>query len=114
MKRGWRSRRIGVVVALVVLMLVLAATMALPALAGGETDERNPKNGWGTVVSQKASNSGGIGEHGSSQDEPRRGVGNVAREDDGRWDHLGDHGCFVGAIDGAENTDCTGDPGPKR
>ena len=111
-------RRISVVVS-VVLMLVLAATMAVPAFAVGKPDfaggggPSNP-NGFGTVVSQKATTSGGIGEHASSQEEPRQGVGNVARNDPEPGDHPGNHGCFVGSIDGDENTDCTGDPGRSR
>ncbi len=104
-------RRIRVVVSGVV-VLVLAATMAaLPAFAGGETDEGNPKNGFGAVVSQKASGSHDVGEHASSQDEPRQGVGNVARNDPEPGDHPGDHGCFIGDVDDDSNTDCNKKPG---
>jgi hypothetical protein len=81
----------------VVVVLVLAATMAaLPAVAGGETDEGNPKNGFGAVTSQKASGTPDVGKHASDQEEPRQGVGNVARNDPAPGDHPGDHGCFIG------------------
>lgn len=118
-------RRISVVVVSIVIMSVLAATMALPAFAGGKPDfaggggPNNP-NGFGTVVSQKATTYGDVGKHSSSQDEPRQGVGNVARNDPQPGDHPGDHGCFVGDLDdqvGADPkgaTDCTGDPGRPR
>jgi hypothetical protein len=102
----------------VVVVLVLAATMAaLPAFGGGETDEGNPKNGFGAVVSQKASGSHDVGEHSSSQEEPRQGVGNVARNDGSPGDPPGDHGGFVGELDnqvGADPdnvTNASGDPG---
>jgi hypothetical protein len=100
-------------VVLVVLMLVLASPMALAA-------KPNNPNGFGTVVSQKASTYHDVGKHSSSQDEPRQGVGNVARTDPEPGDHPGDHGCFVGRLDdqvGADPegaTDCTGDPGRQR
>jgi hypothetical protein len=106
-------RRISVVVLLVVLMLVLASPIAL-------AEKLNNPNGFGTVVSQKATTYGDVGEHSSSQEEPRQGVGNVARNDPEPGDHPGDHGCFVGRLDdqvGADPesaTDCNGDPGRPR
>jgi hypothetical protein len=126
-------RRISVVVGLVVLMSMLAASAALADPPDGkgqpraeETKEQgqpeNP-NGFGTVVSQKASTYHEVGKHSSSQGEPRQGLGNVARNDDPddpEGDHPGDHGCFVGALDdtvGADPkgaTDCSGEPGRQR
>jgi hypothetical protein len=59
----------------------------------GATEEKkqgqpeNP-NGFGTVVSQKASHYRDVGEHSSSQEEPRQDVGNVARNDGAEGDHL--------------------------
>ena len=107
-------RRIRVVVSVVV-VLVLAATMAaLPAFAGGETDEENPKNGFGSAASHQATNKeddgkGGLGRHTSSQEEPRDGVGNVARDEDPDGDgHVADHGCRVA---GEMGDDCTEKPG---
>jgi hypothetical protein len=121
-------RRISVVVVSVLLMLALAGTST--ALADppdgkgqpGATEEKekgqpdNP-NGFGTVVSQKGCNYHDVGEHSSSQDEPRQGVGNVSRNDGSPGDHPGDHGGFVGDLDdqvGADPdgvTDADGDPG---
>jgi len=98
-------------------MVALTATMALPAFAGGTTDAGNPKNGFGSTASQVAQDKGpntgtpgkgGLGEHASSQEEPREGVGNVARNDGAPGDHPGDHGCFVGSQMGI---DCTQKPG---
>ncbi len=123
-------RRISVVVVLGVLMLTLAASAALADPPDGkgqpradETKEKgqpdNP-NGFGTVVSQKGSTYHDVGKHSSSQEEPRQGVGNVARNDGAKGDHPGDHGCFVGDLDdtvGADPkgaTDCSGDPGRQR
>ena len=63
---------------------------------------------------------GGFGEHASSQETPRQGVGNVARNDGAEGDHPGDHGGFVGGLDekvGADPdgvTDASGDPGRPR
>ena len=110
-------RRIRVVVSVVV-VLVLAATMAaLPAFAGGETDEGNPKNGFGSAASHQATNKeddgkGGLGRHTSSQEEPRDGVGNVARDEDPDGDgHVADHGCRVA---GEMGDDCTEKPGKGK
>jgi hypothetical protein len=111
-------------------MLALAGSAALAAPPDGKdqpraTEEKqtgqpeNP-NGFGTVVSQKASHYHDIGEHSSSQSEPRQGVGNVSRNDGSPGDHPGDHGGFVGNLDdqvGADPdnvTDASGDPGRPR
>ena len=55
---------------------VLLSAGVLPAMAQGP--ELN--NCWGTVVSQRASYYHDIGEHSSSQTEPRIGVGNLAHD----------------------------------
>lgn len=54
---------------------VLLFGAVLPALATGP--ELN--NCWGTVVSQRASHYHDVGEHAASQEEPRLGVGNLAK-----------------------------------
>jgi len=112
-------RRIRVVVSVVV-VLVLAATMAaLPALAGGgETNAGNPKNGFGSAASQQAHNKGddgkgGLGQHARDPEGdgpgPREGVGNVARNEDPDGDgHVADHGCRVAQQMG---DDCKEKPG---
>lgn len=122
--------RISVFVLLGLLMLALAGSAALAAPPDGKdqpraTEEKqtgqpeNP-NGFGTVVSQKASHYHDVGEHSSSKSEPRQGVGNVSRNDGSPGDHPGDHGGFVGNLDdqvGADPdnvTDASGDPGRPR
>ena len=123
-------RRISIVVVSIVLMSVLAGSVALAAPPDGkgqpgaaetkETGQPDNPNGFGTVVSQKASHYHDVGKHSSSQDEPRQGVGNVARNDGAEGDHPGDHGGFVGDLDdqvGADPdgvTDSSGDPGRPR
>jgi hypothetical protein len=114
----------------VLLMLALGSSAALadPPDGKGQPRANEPKqqgqpdnpNGFGTVVSQKASHYHDVGEHSSSQDEPRQGVGNVSRNDGSPGDHPGDHGGFVGGLDdqvGADPdgvTDASGDPGRPR
>ncbi len=123
-------RRISVVVLSGLLMLALAGGAALAAPPDGkgqpgaaetkETGRPDNPNGFGTVVSQKGCNYHDVGEHSSSQEEPRQGVGNVARNDGSPGDHPGDHGGFVGDLDdqvGADPdgvTDSSGDPGRPR
>ena len=91
--------RISVFVLLGLLMLALEGSAALAAPPDGKdqpraTEEKqtgqpeNP-NGFGTVVSQKASHYHDVGEHSSSQSEPRQGVGNVSRNDGSPGDHPG-------------------------
>ena len=106
-------RRIRFVVSVVV-VLVLAATMAALPTFAEENGRSGTKDGFGAVTSQKASetphdNTDTVGKHASSQDEPRRGVGNVAREDQGG--KPGDHGCFIGSVDNDPNTNCEDKPG---
>ncbi len=110
-------RRISVVVLSVLLMLALAATMAALPTFAEENGNSGTNDGFGSVASQVATNKGpntgtdgkgGLGEHSSSQEEPRQGVGNVARTDDAKGDHPGDHGCFVGQ---QMNVDCNDKPG---
>jgi len=56
--------------------LALLSMSAIPSLAVGP----GVNNCWGTVVSQRASYYHDVGEHSSSQDEPRVGVGNLAHD----------------------------------
>ncbi len=122
-------RRVSVVVLSVLLMLALAcSSVALAAPPDGkgqpgaaeEKQKGKPDNpsGFGGAASQVATDKGpntgtegkgGLGEHSSSQEEPRQGVGNVARNDDDEGDHPGDHGCLVGEQMGTST--CGGKPG---
>src|SRR3712207_7749817 len=128
MREGYPLRRFSVVVLSVLLMLALASSAALaerPAGKGQGCDgcekkeqgkPENP-NGFGSAASQVASDKGpntgtegkgGLGEHSSSQEEPRQGVGNVARNDGAEGDHPGDHACLVAE---QMDMDCTQKPG---
>ena len=121
-------RRFSVVVLSALLMLALASSAALAERPAGKgkgcdgcdsKEKGQPANpsGFGGAASQVATDKteatgtpgkGGLGEHSSSQEEPRQGVGNVARTDDAEGDHPGDHGCFVGQ---QMNVDCNDKPG---
>ncbi|HEX9330947.1 MAG TPA: hypothetical protein VF896_03590 [Anaerolineales bacterium] len=103
--RNKRAKRI-IIHSLILALLLMVVTFA-PALAdGGPT---NP-NCWGTVTSQRASTVHDIGEHVSSQSEPRDGLGNVARElyDLGLTGgpHVSDLGSFLASVDGLDATQC--------
>jgi hypothetical protein len=115
-------RRISVVVVSVLLMVVLAATMAaLPTFA--ENGNSGTKDGFGSVASGVATDKGpntgtdgkgGLGEHSSDPEgdgvkgERREGIGNVAEDDGGS---VGAHGCNAGAQMGI---DCTQKPGKGK
>jgi hypothetical protein len=92
------------------LMLSFAASVALAAppegkgSAGAEFDERDKDapadpSCWGDATSQVAGPA--FGQHASSQEEPRLGVGNVARNDEGEGTRPSDHGAVVGPGFGA-------------
>ena len=89
------------------LALLLVMVAVVPALADGSPT--NP-NCWGTVTSQRASTYHDIGQHVSSQSEPRAGLGNVARQlyDLGLTSgpHVSDLGSFLASIDGLDATQC--------
>jgi hypothetical protein len=100
-------RRISFVVVLVVLMLALAGSAALADPPDGkgqprageqkDTGKPNDPNCWGTTSSKIATTSpGSLGKHASSQEEPRQGVGNVARNDDAPGTRPSDHAALVG------------------
>ncbi len=91
----------------------LVVAMALPASAAAEEDpdKKDPgkpdhPNCWGTVVSVVGTTTHTVGEHSSSQEEPRLGVGNVARNDGAPGDHPSDHGQFVGEQMGLVDDSC--------
>ncbi len=125
-------RRVTVVVLSVLLMLALASSAALAerpdnkgqnceAVTCEDKEKGKPDNpnGFGSAASQVATDKGpntgtpgkgGLGEHSSSQEEPRQGVGNVARNDGAEGDDPGSHGCLVGEQMG---TGCT-PPGKEK
>ena len=90
------SKRI-IVHSLILALMMLALTVG-PAFAD------DGRNCWGTVTSQRASTVHDIGEHSSSQSEPRLGLGNVARLFG--FEHVSDLGSFLASVDGLEATQC--------
>ena len=61
---------------------------------------------FGVVTSQRAVAEHDIGEHASSQEEPRLGLGNVTRLILGEDAHIGDFGAFLGEIEEIPATSC--------
>jgi hypothetical protein len=90
----------------------LVVAMALPASAEEAKDRGKPgdPNCWGTAASQIATTfpAGSFGEHASSQEEPRQGVGNVARTDGAPGSRPSDHAALVGPQMGVP---CSVEPG---
>lgn len=91
-----------------VFMLAVIVTLAAaqPVLA----DKPANPNCWGVVSSQRAVAEGDIGEHASSQEEPRLGLGNFARllYDLGlsAGPHISDAATVAADLDGLESTQC--------
>ena len=82
--------------------LALTATFATAAPAVAAPADGT--NCWGVVSSQAARSDGGLGKHSSAQDEPRLGLGNVARLFG--VDGLGGLGSLLASIDGNDATHC--------
>lgn len=101
------KRAIRIIVHSLILTLLLAAASYVPALADGPPT--NP-NCWGVVSSQLASTEHSMGEHASSQGEPRLGLGNLARMlyelGITSGPHVSDMGSFLATVDGVEATQC--------
>ena len=89
---------------IVVLTLALSAVV-LTAPAASADPPDNP-DCLGVVTSQRAVAHHDIGEHASSQEEPRLGLGNVTRLLLGDDAHIGDLGALLGEIDGDPATNC--------
>jgi hypothetical protein len=91
---------------------MLVAMVAPPALSEEAKDRGKPAdpNCWGTAASQVATTfpTGSFGEHASSQETPRQGVGNVARNDGAKGTRPSDHAALVGPQMG---TPCSAEPG---
>jgi hypothetical protein len=83
---------------LATMFMVALGTIGTAATAFAQQPE-NPEC-WGTVSSQAATSEGrGFGEHASGQEEPRRGIGNLA-------DHPSELGTFLASIDENPETEC--------
>ena len=78
--------------------IVASVALAAPAVAA------DGSNCWGVVSSQAARSDGGLGAHSSSFDEPRLGLGNVARLFG--VDGPGGLGTLLASIDGNDATHC--------
>lgn len=83
----------------------LVAVLMTAAPAQGDTPPGTPAC-LGVVTAQRAVANHDIGEHASSQEEPRLGLGNAARDVLGDGTHVGDFGAFLGEIDGDPATNC--------
>lgn len=95
---------IGRTLALVVIMMLAAAAVWQAGVASAARPD-NP-NCWGVVTSQRATSAHDIGEHSSAQDEPRLGLGNVARVVIGEGAHLSDLGSALAELDELSATGC--------
>lgn len=88
-------------------ILFVTATAASIAFApAASADPPANPHCFGVVTSQRAVAHHDIGEHASSQEEPRRGLGNVTRDILGEDAHISDFGSFLGEIDGDDATNC--------
>lgn len=94
---------------------LILSIIALPALAMTSTASAAPggsvpANCWGVVSAQLARADGGLGKHASSQDNPRSGLGNVARLlfDLGFISdpHVSDLGALLAELDEFDETVC--------
>ena len=81
-----------------ILGIAASLTVAAPAVAA------DGSNCWGVVSAQAARSDGGLGAHSSSFDEPRLGLGNVARLFG--VDGLGGLGSLLASVDGNDATHC--------
>jgi len=88
----------------IALTLALSAGIVTAPAASANTPE-NPEC-LGVVTAQRAVANHDIGDHASSQEEPRLGLGNVTRLVLGDDAHIGDFGSFLGEIDGDPATNC--------
>jgi hypothetical protein len=90
--------------------LTIALTLALSAgIVTAPTASADPPdnpNCLGVVTAQRAVAKHDIGEHASSQDEPRLGLGNVTRLLLGDDAHIGGLGSLLGVIDEDPATNC--------
>ncbi len=88
-------------------LTAIAAVVATAGLCVGTATQASAAdaNCWGVVSAQSARSDGkAFGEHASSQDTPRLGLGNVARLFG--LDSVGDLGALLASIDGNDATEC--------
>ena len=92
------------------LLMVAVPALAIPSAASAVPDGSVPMNCWGVVTSQFARADRGIGEHSSSQTNPRLDLGNVAKAlfDQGLISdpHVSDLGALLAQLDEFDETVC--------
>ena len=84
-------------------LALFAGIVTAPAAFADSPDDPNCL---GVVTEQRAVANHDIGEHASSQEEPRLGLGNVTRLLLGDDAHIGDLGSLLGVIDEDPATNC--------
>jgi hypothetical protein len=92
------------------IIAVASATVVATLVGAGPAAAASPPDSpecLGVVTAQRATAHHDIGEHASSQEEPRLGLGNVARALLGDDAHVGDLGAFLAEIDGDPATNCS-------
>jgi hypothetical protein len=87
-------------------LILLAPLVGIVTAPAASADPPDNPNCLGVVTAQRAVAHHDIGEHASSQDEPRLGLGNVTRLLLGDEAHVGDLGSLLGVIDEDPATNC--------
>jgi hypothetical protein len=89
-----------------IIALTLALSAGIVTAPAASADPPDNPNCLGVVTAQRAVAHHDIGEHASSQHEPRLGLGNVTRLLLGDAAQIGDLGSLLGVIDGDPATNC--------
>jgi hypothetical protein len=89
-----------------IVLILLAPFAGIVTAPAASADPPDNPNCLGVVTAQRAVAHHDIGEHASSQDEPRLGLGNVTRVLLGDEAHIGDLGSLLGVIDEDPATNC--------
>ena len=85
--------------------IALSLLVSSVAAAGVGDNDTPIKSCFGIVSGQRASIYGDTGEHSSSFDEPRRGIGQLIFKDFG-FSSIGAAGSFLATVDGLDGTSC--------
>ena len=101
-------RKVSISLAAASVLLITSPTIAAPA--SQSKSQTGSNNCWGVVSAQLAQVEGGLGDHTSSQSNPRLGLGNVARlfYEQGLIDSptLSALGSFLASLDEYDQTVC--------
>jgi hypothetical protein len=89
-----------------VIALTLGLSAGIVTAPAAFADTPDSPNCLGVVTAQRAVAHHDIGDHASSQEEPRLGLGNVTRLLLGDDAHIGDLGALLGEIDEDAATSC--------